>query len=158
MHASDIQTELPIVDRTTPVLEAAKMIAAAKVGALIVADINGKPVGVVWAVDILEHLLPAYLRDDMSLAGVFDEKGAEEMWGASVGHTLGELFDNDGVSIPKLLKVDSDATIVEIAVQMSDARTQVALVRGPKGAAPRFVTLPSVMDAIATFAAAGAQE
>lgn len=154
MHASDIQTELPIVDRTTPALEAAKLIASARVGGLIVADLEGHPVGVVWAVDILGHLLPNYLRDDMSLAAVIDEKGAEEMWSATAKLTLGELFDDDGVRIPKLLEVDADATIVEVAAQMADARTQVALVRGPAGSPPRFVTLPSVMDAIATFVAA----
>ncbi len=152
MHASDIATTLPIVDRHTPALKAAGLIAAADAGGLIVANSQGEPVGVVASVDILRLLLPNYLRDDMSLAAVVDEKGSEEMWTTAANRTLGELIDDDAVRMPDLVAVDADATIVEIAAQMADARVRVVLVRGPRGTAPRFVTLPAVMDAIVRFA------
>ena len=138
----------------TPALAAAKLIAEADAVGLIVADTNGNPVRVVAAVDILRLLLPSYLRDDISLAAVVDEKGAEEMWTTAAHRTLGELIDDDAVRTPDLLAIDSDATIVEIAAQMADTRAYVLLVRGDTGAAPQFVTLPAVMQAIVTFASA----
>ena len=154
MHASDIATTLPIVDRNTQALKAANLIAVDDAGGLIVANLEGQPVGVVAAVDILRLLLPGYLRDDMSLAAVVDEKGAEEMWTTAANRTLGELIDDDAVRMPELIEVDADATIVEIAAIMADARAYVVLVRAPKSEKPKFVTLPAVMDAIVTFAKA----
>lgn len=154
MHASDIAIPLPIVDRTTPALKAAKLIAASDVGGLIVANPDGKPVMVVATVDILRLLLPSYLREDMSLAAVVDEKGAEEMWTNAASRTLGELIDDDAVRMPDLVTVDADATIVEIAAVMADSRARIVLVRGEGDAKPTFVTLPAVMSAIVKFASA----
>ncbi|MDP3209540.1 MAG: CBS domain-containing protein, partial [Rhodoglobus sp.] len=115
MHASDIAIALPIVDRNTSALKAAKLIAASDVGGLIVANLEGQPVGVVATVDILRLLLPSYLREDLSLAAVVDEKGAEELWTTAASRTLGELIDDDAVRMPDIIAVDEDATIVEIA-------------------------------------------
>lgn len=153
MHASDIQGRFPVVGRGTSAVEAARLIAAEHRAALVIADKEGAPVAVVSSVDVLGLLVPPYVLDDMTLAGVFDEKSAEEVWGQAANRTIGELLDDDGVRIYDLLTVDADATVLEVAAQMADSRVQIAMVAGPSGGEPWFVTLPAVMDAILTFCA-----
>ena len=150
VHASDLQVSIPVVNRHTSALRAARLIAEGRRPGLVIADKNGKPVAVVSAADVLRLMVPNYIRDDMSLAGVFDERGAEEVWEHLDGRTIGELLDDDGVNVFDLLRVDHDATLVELAAQMAEARALVAMVSGTDDA-PAFVTLPSVMDAILSF-------
>lgn len=153
MHATDLHDRFPVVGRDTSAVEAARLIAQDHRAGLVVADKNGTPVAVVSSVDVLRLLVPPYVLDDMSLAGVLDESAAEEVWERASGRTIGELLDDDRVHIYDLLVVDADATILEIAAQMADARAQVAMVAHDPGDEPRFVTLPVVMDAILKFCA-----
>ncbi len=151
MHASDLQDRFPVVGRDTNAVEAARLIAADHRAGLVIADKKGTPVAVVSAVDVLGLLVPAYVRDDMALAGVLDEKAAEEVWDRASVRTIGDLLDDDDVRIYDLLTVDADATVLEIAAQMAEARAQIAMIAGVAGDEPWFVTLPVVMDAILTF-------
>lgn len=151
MRASDLQVSFPVVGRDTSALEAAQLIAADHLAGLVIADQSGVPVAVVSAVDVLALMVPGYVRDDLPLAGVFDERAAEELLSHAEEHRIGELLDDEDVRIYDLLAVDADATIVEVAALMADARAQVALVKGERGAPPVFLTLPSVLDAILTF-------
>lgn len=152
MRARDLQTPIPLVDRTTTALEAARLIATDNLTALVVADEDHRPVAVMSAVDVLGLLIPGYVLDDMSLAGVFDERGSEEVWAAGSRRLLAELLDDVGVRVRDILVVDADATIVELAAQMADARAQIALVKGSPQDEPGFVQLPAVMEAILRFA------
>jgi CBS domain-containing protein len=148
MHASDLQVSLPLVDRHTSGLDAARLIAAEHLAGLVITDETGVPVAIVSAVDVLGLLVPGYVLDDISLAGVFDERGADEVWSQVRERTIGELLDDDGVRVHDLLEVDADANLVELAAQMAEAHAQVALVKKRDGREPRFVTLPSVIEAI----------
>lgn len=152
MRARDLQTPLPIVDRTTMALDAARLIARDGLPALVVADEAGKPAAVISAVDVLGLLVPGYVLDDMSLAGVFDEKGSEELWAPGGKRVLGELLDDVGVRVRNILVVDAEATIVEVAARMAEAHAQLALVKSSATGEPGFVQLPAVMDAILRFA------
>lgn len=151
MHASDLQTSITMVDRHTSAQRAARLIADGSLPGLVIADAKGKPVTVISAVDVLGLLIPGYIRQDMSLAGVFDEKGAEEIWQHLDGRTIGDLLDDDGVHTFDLITVDSDATVVEIAAQMAEARAMIALVDSPPESEPVFITLPTVMKSILSF-------
>ena len=151
MHASDLQTCITMVDRHTSAQRAAKLIAAGGLPGLVIADAKGKPVTVVSAADVLGLMIPSYIREDMSLAGVFDERGAEEIWQHLEGRTIGDLLDDDGVHTFDLIKVAANATVVEVAAHMAEARAQIALVDGTQDSEPAFVTLPTVMKAILSF-------
>ena len=148
MRAIDLATAIPIVDRHTRALDAARQIAGSQLPGLVVADETGRPVAVISAVDVLRLLVPDYILEDMSLAGVFDELGAEDVWSSGSARLIGELLDDHDTRVSDILEVDADATLVEVAAQMADARAQVALLRGGETAEPRFVTLPAVMDAV----------
>ncbi|CAN5185424.1 CBS domain-containing protein [soil metagenome] len=151
MHASDLKSNFPIVGRDTSAVAAATLVAQERLAGLVIADAKGIPVAVVSAVDVLGLLVPNYVLDDLNLAGVVDEQGAEDMWSHAGDHTIGELLDDDAVRLYDLLIVDADATILELAAQMADAHAQVALVRGSSPA--QFVRLPDVMDAILKYCA-----
>ncbi|MEP6482099.1 MAG: CBS domain-containing protein [Rhodoglobus sp.] len=147
MLASDLQIPLPMVDRSTSAVEAAQLIASKHLPGLVVADKGGAPVAIVSSADVLRLMLPPYLIDDMSLAGVMDESGAEEMWAKSAGRTIGELLEDTRVNVRDILHVDADDSLVELAAKMVYAHALVAVVDGTPGEW-RFVTLPLVMDAI----------
>lgn len=149
MLASDLQVALPLVYRSTNAVDAAKLIAENHLPALVVADARGAAVAIVSSADVMRLMVPSYVLDDMSLAGVIDEQGAEEMWAKIAERTIGELLDDTRVPVRDILRVGADDTLMELAAKMVDARTQVAVVNGPKDE-PHFVTLPIVMDAILT--------
>lgn len=151
MRASDLQVSLPLVGRNTTALEAARAIAADDLVGLVIANAKGIPSAVVSAVDVLGLLVPSYVVDDMSLAGVLDETAAEEVWAKAGQSTIGELIDDDRVHIYELLRVDADDTILELAARMAHARAEIALVKGSLGSDSKFVTLTALMDAILTF-------
>ena len=147
MLASDLQVSLPLVQRNTTAIEAARLIARDRLAALVVANDGGTPVAVLSSADVLGLMVPGYVLDDMSLAGVLDEEGANEMWGRADQRTIGELLDDDGVSVRDILRIDADANLVEVAAIMVDAHAQIAAIKGSANE-PRFITLPAVMDAI----------
>lgn len=101
--------------------------------------------------DVLQLMVPDYVLDDPSLAGVFDENGAGELWEHLDERTIGELMDDDGVTVRRILTVEPDDTLIEMAARMVDARTQIARVSGAANDAPTFVTLPAVMSAILRY-------
>lgn len=146
MRAHDLEVSLPLVDHHTSALDAARMIAGERLATLVVADEAGRPSSVVSAIDVLGLLIPSYLRDDTFLSGVLDELGSDEIWDEARRRTVGELLEDDAVDVHDILTVEPDATLVEVATRMADARATIALVEG--GGPARFVTLPSVMDAI----------
>lgn len=149
MQASDIQVALPLVERDTSAVAAARHIARDHLAALVIADSSGTPIGAVSSADVLGLLVPSYVLQDMSLAGVLDEAGSEEMWTYADDRSIGELLDDDGVRVRELLTIDGDSTLIETAALMVDAHAQIAVVNGTDP--PMFVTLPAVMDAILTF-------
>ncbi|MGY2744443.1 hypothetical protein [Arthrobacter sp. UYCu723] len=148
MRAADLQVALPVVRRETNAVEAGRLIADSGLVGLVIANKLGVPTAIVSAVDVLRLMVPGYLLDDVSLAAVFDEAGAAELWEHLAERTVGEMLDDEGVAVRKILTIESDATLVEIAARMVDARTQIALVRDSPPDTPMFVTLPAVIKAV----------
>ncbi|GAB3557744.1 hypothetical protein GCM10027344_05640 [Spelaeicoccus albus] len=147
MRAHDLQTALPTVGRTTPVTEAARLIAADGASAIVITGQTGAPLAIAAAVDILRLMLPTYVLDDQSLAGVIDDTGGAERWAAIDRRTIGDLVDDEGVTVRSILTVDADATVMEVAARMLDAHLPVAYVAGTPAESPGFVTLGAVLDA-----------
>jgi CBS domain-containing protein len=80
MRADDMQVSLPVVRRETTAVEAGRLIADSGLVGLVVANRQGVPAAIISAVDVLRLMVPGYLLDDVSLAGVFDEAGSGELW------------------------------------------------------------------------------
>ena len=155
MRASDLEVSLPLVRRETTALEAARLIAHERLAGLVVADDVGTPVAVVSSADVLGLMVPGYVLDDLSLAGVLDEAGADEMWARINERTIAELLDDEGVTVREITRIDADANLVELAATMVDTHSQIAVV-GECTPEARFVTLPIVMDAIVAAYGKGA--
>jgi CBS domain-containing protein len=148
VRAADLQVALPVVRRETTAVEAGRLIAEGGLVGLVIANKAGIPSAILSPVDVLQLMVPDYVLDDPSLAGVFDEKGAGELWDRLDERTIGELLDDDGVTVRRMLTIEPDDTLLEVAARMVDARTQIARVTGSPNDAPMFVTLPSVISAI----------
>ncbi len=148
MRVSEIAISLPVVDRGMSALAAAQIIARDSRASIVVADARGKPEAVISAVDVLRALVPSYLLDDVSLAAVFDEKGADEVWAGVPPQTIGELIDDEESRVLGILEVESTATLLDVAAQMCQERALVAVVKGVVNEKSKFVTLPAVLDAV----------
>jgi CBS domain-containing protein len=157
MRAQDLATPVPMVDRHTSAADAARQIADGQLPGLVVADDRGIPVTVISAVDVLRLLVPDYILEDMALAGVFDERGAEDVWSEGSRRVIGDLLDDQETRMSDILRVDADATLVEVAAEMVDARAQIAVLHGSAESEPRFVVLPAVMEAVLRFGGASEQ-
>jgi CBS domain-containing protein len=129
-------------------LAAAQIIARDSRASIVVADARGKPEAVISAVDVLRALVPRYVLGDVSLAAVFDEKGADEVWDEVPIQTIGELIDDEESRVSSILEVEPDATLLDVAAQMAQERALVAVVKGPKSDPSKFVTLPALLDAV----------
>jgi CBS domain-containing protein len=150
VRLTDLARNLPVVTRSTTALEAARRIAGDRLSALVVARDGGRPELVVPAVDVLGLLIPRYLREDTRLAAVLDDAAADELWSAADRRTIGELLDSEDVRIYDILVVDPDATLVEVATLMAATHTSIAMLDETDVDEPRFITLPTVMDAALT--------
>lgn len=125
MIASDLQVSLPTVNRRTPAVVAARLVARGHLGALVVADDDGSPAAVVAPSDVLRLLLTA-------------DEGSD---------TMGTLLDDDDARVGPIVRIDPGAGLIEVATRMAASRAQVAVVDGDSRA-PRFILLPLVIDAI----------
>lgn len=125
MIASDLQVSLPTVNRRTPAVVAARLVARGHLGALIVADDDGTPAAVVAPADVLRLLLAP-------------DGGAE---------TVGALLDDDDARVGPIVQFEPGATLTEVAARMAATRAQVAVVDGDPRS-PRFILLPLVIDAM----------
>lgn len=148
MRVSDLAITLPMVDRSTTAVEAAQIIARDSRASVVVADDSGHPVAVISAVDVMRGLVPGYILDDLSLAAVFDEKGADEVWADVPLRTIGDLIDDDESRVLDILEVDPDTTLLEVAAQMAHRRMVIAYITGSTAGSPKFVTVPAVLDAV----------
>jgi len=148
VHASDLATTLAVVDRTTPALDAVRLIADRDLIGLVIAEADGHPSAVVSTVDVVRYMLPRYLLDDLSLTNTVGDVGLADLHQGLEGRTIGNLVDDADVAVRSVPVVPAKAGAIEVAARMVDARTQVALVDDPSRAEPGFVTLPALLDAI----------
>ena len=73
MRAEDLDEQFPIVDVDSDALDAARMIAEHSLPGLIVTDASQKPYAVLLASEVLHMILPRYVQDDLTLAGVMGD-------------------------------------------------------------------------------------
>lgn len=143
MHASDLMQDYPAVDVTTDAGKAARMIAAGT-PALLVFD-NGKPKTVLPSSEVLGFVIPPYIRDDPSLAGVIDELGSDKCAQRLAGRSVRDLL---GDKLTKLPSVEADATVVECAAVMAKAHSPLCVVLDRDGNLLGGITATRVIEAL----------
>lgn len=125
MHAENIVEEFPVVTVDSSALEAARMLAEHRLPGIVVTDSSGKPCAVLPASQVVRFIVPTYVQDDPSLAGVIDEswadKAAQKLANKSVRDVLPEHLQD----IPS---AKADDTIIEVAALMSQLRSPLVAV------------------------------
>ncbi|OLT12449.1 hypothetical protein BJF79_22185 [Actinomadura sp. CNU-125] len=132
MRARDLAVEYPTVTPDDSALDAARLLARHGLPALLVADARGRPVAVLPGSRLLRLLIPRYVRDDPNLARVYDEGHADRLCARLAERTVADLLRDDRLPLPV---VDADATVMEIASVMDQARSPMVAVCERRGEA-----------------------
>lgn len=138
----------PTVVDTSGAVDAARLLTEQDRPGLIVVDGQDRPVAVLPGSQVLRLLIPGYIRDDRTLAGVVDDDFVDHMCDALEGRSVAEVLPKDRSRLPV---VGPDESVLEVAALMAAERSPiVAVVEGPgtKGALIGAITLPVVLGAL----------
>ncbi len=125
MHAEEIVEAFPVVAVDSDALAAARLLAEHRLPGIVVTDSSGRPYAVLPASQVVRFIVPGYVQDDPSLAGVLNEtmadRAAEKLGGKTVRDVLPEHLRN----VPA---ADADDTIIEVAATMARLRSPLIAV------------------------------
>ncbi|HEU5473857.1 MAG TPA: CBS domain-containing protein [Actinophytocola sp.] len=125
MHAEQMAEDFPVVSHDSDAWEAARLLAEHRLPGLVVTDRDGHPQAILPASQVVRFLVPSYVQDDPSLAGVLNESMADHVADKLGGRKVGELIARES---PELAVVKADDTIVEVAAIMARLRCPLAAV------------------------------
>jgi CBS domain-containing protein len=125
MRAEDIAEDFPIVPIDSDAVEAARMIAEHHLPGLLVTDASGKPCAVLPAFEILRFILPRYVRDDLTLAGVVGDSGADQAAQNLAGKTVNDVLPEYLRHIPSVNARDG---VIKVAAAMAQLRSPLIAV------------------------------
>jgi CBS domain-containing protein len=144
MRAEEIAEDLPVVGIDSDAVDAARMIAEHRLPGVVVTDTSGKPFAVLPASAVVRFIIPRYVQDDPSLAGVLNESMADRAADKLSGNTVRDVLPDHLVDVPS---VDAKDTIIKVAVAM--AQTKSPLIVVVKNGTPRGVITASRLLAAA---------
>lgn len=106
-------------------LEAARLLAANRLPGLVVTGADNRPSAILPASQVVRFLVPRYIQDDPSLAGVLSESMADTAAAKLRDKTVRALLPEDRAELPV---VEPDDTIVEVAAVMARLRCPLVAV------------------------------
>ena len=130
MRAEKIAEEFPVVTLNSNALDAVRLLATRRLPGLVVTDTAGIPVTILPASQVVRLLVPPYVQEDPSLAGVLSESMADRVADKLAGKTVGEVLPKPP---PDMATVKSDDTIVEVAAIMARSRSPLVAVMSGEG-------------------------
>jgi CBS domain-containing protein len=125
VHAGDIAEEFPVVTMESGALDAARLLAEHLLPGIVVTDESGHPSAVLPASQVVRFLVPPYVQDDPSLAGVLNESMADRCADKLGGKTVREVLPEHLRDVPS---VDAADTIIEVAAIMARHRSPLLAV------------------------------
>ena len=130
MHAEEMAEEFPVVTIDSNALDAARMLAEHRLPGIIVTDTSGRPYAVLPASQVVRFIVPRYVQDDPSLAGVINESWADRAAEKLGGKTVREMLPEHLTNVPP---AHADDTIIEVAALMARHRTPlIAVIKDQK--------------------------
>jgi CBS domain-containing protein len=130
MHAEEIAEEFPVVSIDSGALDAARLLAENRLPGIVVTDSSGQPYAVLPASQVVRFLVPSYVQDDPSLAGVLNESMADRAAEKLSGKTVRDVLPEHLTDIPA---ANADDTIIEVAAMMARLRSPlIAVVKDGK--------------------------
>ncbi|MGK2881328.1 MAG: CBS domain-containing protein [Mycobacterium sp.] len=125
MRAEEMAEDFPVTSLDSSALDAARMLAEHMLPGIVVTDRSGRPHAVLPASQVVQFLVPRYVQDDPSLAGVLDESFADHA-ADKLGHkTVRDVLPEHLVNVPA---ARADDTIIEVAALMARARSPLIAV------------------------------
>ena len=125
MHAEDIAEDFPVVTIDSDALEAARMLAEHRLPGIVVTDSSGRPYAVLPASQVVRFIVPRYVQDDPSLAGVLSESMADRAAEKLGGKTVRDVLPEHLLDVPA---AHADDTIIEVAALMARLRSPLIAV------------------------------
>lgn len=125
MHAEDIVEEFPVVTVDSNALDAARTLAEHRLPGIVVTDSSGLPYAVLPASQVVRFLVPTYVQDDPSLAGVLNESMADHAADKLGNKTVRQVLPEHLTDVPP---ANADDTIIEVAAVMARNRTPLVAV------------------------------
>lgn len=116
--------DFPVVDLDSDALDAALLLAEHRLPGLV-ADGAGRPQSILPSSQVVRFLVPNYVQDDPSLAGVLSESMADRVADKLRGKKVRALIPPEA---PELAVVNDDDTIIEVAAIMARLRCPLAAV------------------------------
>jgi CBS domain-containing protein len=130
VRAEKIAEEFPVVTLNSNALDAVRLLATRRLPGLVVTDTAGIPVTILPASQVVRLLVPPYVQEDPSLAGVLSESMADRVADKLGGKTVGEVLPKPP---PDMATVKSDDTIVKVAAIMARSRSPLVAVMSGDG-------------------------
>jgi CBS domain-containing protein len=125
MRAEEIAEAFPVVSIDSDALDAARMLAEHRLPGILVTDTSGTPYAVLPASQVVRFIVPRYVQDDPSLAGVLNESMADRAAEKLGGKTVREVLPEHLLNVPP---ADADDTIIEVAAVMARLRSPLIAV------------------------------
>jgi len=125
MRAEQIAEDFPVVSIDANALDAALMLAEHRLPGLLVTDTSGSPYAVLPSSQVVRFIVPRYVQDDPSLAGVLDESMADRCAEKLSGKKVRDVLPDHLVDVPP---ADADDTIIEVASLMARLRSPLIAV------------------------------
>jgi CBS domain-containing protein len=120
MRAADMAEEFPVLTTDSDALEAVRMLAQQRLPGILVVDASGSPYAVLPASQVVRFIVPRYVQDDPSLAGVLQESMADHVVESLEGKTVGDMLPEHLANVPP---ANFDHTIIEVAAVMARLRS-----------------------------------
>jgi CBS domain-containing protein len=125
VRAEDLEEKFPIVPIDSDAVDAARKIAEHHLPGLLVTDTSGKPYAVLPTFALLRFILPRYVQDDLTLAGVLGDPTPDQAVQNLAGKTVGDVLPDYLRDMPS---VDARDTITKVAAEMARARSPLIAV------------------------------
>ena len=125
VHAGDIVEDFSVVTMDSPALDAARMLAEHLLPGVVVTDAEGRPYAVLPASQVVRVIVPGYVQDDPSLAGVLNESMADKCAERLGGKKVRDVLPEQLLDVPS---VDAGDTIIEVAAIMARHRSPLLAV------------------------------
>jgi CBS domain-containing protein len=130
MRAEDMAEDFPVISVDSDALDAARMLAEHGLPGLLVTDASGRPYAVLPASQVVRFIVPRYVQDDPSLAGVLNESMADRAAEKLSGKKVRDVLPDHLINVPP---AKADDTIIEVAALMARLRSPlIAVVKDGK--------------------------
>jgi CBS domain-containing protein len=144
MRAEDLAEDFPVVTVDSDALSAARLLAEHRLPGIVVTDRSGKPYAVLPASQVVRFIVPRYVQEDPSLAGVLNESMADRAAEKLGGKTVRDVLPDHLTNVPP---AHADDTIIEVAAVMARLRSPLMAVVNDRGTLQGVITASRLLGA-----------